>query len=314
MRRARRAHDVVDPRRVEARARRTPASPRRAAGASSCALRPQLALRRRCAAAVAPGRAGPRDLYDSATALPAARPTPRRTAMLPATLAKPPAASAIVPPTSPSAAGRCRTPTSTASPTRSRSGCAAAASARATSSRSCSRPGPSTSRVPRGRQARRDHRRGQRPPHRDRARRGARPRRARARARGARVAPTGHDARRGRRRRRPPTRCCATLRVAGDAPPPLPDDPDRPVAIIFTSGTTGLPKGALYCNRQLAFITQTDVGDTWDGGGRSLHRHVVRAPRLHDQAARQPAARRHDVHHGRAGAPTTRSSCSRASA
>ena len=49
-----------------------------------------------------------------------------------------------------------------------------------------------------------------------------------------------------------------------------PDDPDRPVAIIFTSGTTGMPKGALYCNRQLAFITQTDVGDTWDGGGRSF--------------------------------------------
>jgi hypothetical protein len=26
----------------------------------------------------------------------------------------------------------------------------------------------------------------------------------------------------------------------------------------------------VYCNRQLAFITQTDVGDTWDGGGRSF--------------------------------------------
>jgi acyl-CoA synthetase (AMP-forming)/AMP-acid ligase II len=60
------------------------------------------------------------------------------------------------------------------------------------------------------------------------------------------------------------------LRVAGTAPPPLPDDPDRPVAIVFTSGTTGVPKGALYCNRQLAFITRTDVGDGWDGGGRSF--------------------------------------------
>ena len=60
------------------------------------------------------------------------------------------------------------------------------------------------------------------------------------------------------------------LRIAGAAPQPLADDPDRPVAIIFTSGTTGLPKGALYGNRQLAFITQTDVGDTWDGGGRSF--------------------------------------------
>jgi acyl-CoA synthetase (AMP-forming)/AMP-acid ligase II len=60
------------------------------------------------------------------------------------------------------------------------------------------------------------------------------------------------------------------LRVAGAAPPALPPDPERPVAIIFTSGTTGLPKGALYCNRQLAFITETDVGDNWDGGGRSF--------------------------------------------
>jgi acyl-CoA synthetase (AMP-forming)/AMP-acid ligase II len=59
------------------------------------------------------------------------------------------------------------------------------------------------------------------------------------------------------------------LRAIGEAPPPLPDDPDRPVAIVFTSGTTGVPKGALYCNRQLAFITRTDVGDTWGGGGRS---------------------------------------------
>jgi acyl-CoA synthetase (AMP-forming)/AMP-acid ligase II len=60
------------------------------------------------------------------------------------------------------------------------------------------------------------------------------------------------------------------LRVAGESPPALPDDPDRPVAIIFTSGTTGLPKGALYGNRQLAFITRTDIGDAWDGGGRSF--------------------------------------------
>src|SRR5207237_3395030 len=60
------------------------------------------------------------------------------------------------------------------------------------------------------------------------------------------------------------------LRVRGAAPPRIVDDPDRPVAIIFTSGTTGLPKGALYCNRQLAFITLTDVGDTWGGGGRAF--------------------------------------------
>ncbi|MGQ0825999.1 MAG: class I adenylate-forming enzyme family protein, partial [Actinomycetota bacterium] len=62
----------------------------------------------------------------------------------------------------------------------------------------------------------------------------------------------------------------AARRGAGAPPPELPDDPDRPVAIIFTSGTTGTPKGACYCNRQLAFITATDVGDAWDGGGRAL--------------------------------------------
>jgi acyl-CoA synthetase (AMP-forming)/AMP-acid ligase II len=66
------------------------------------------------------------------------------------------------------------------------------------------------------------------------------------------------------------TELLAPLRVAGDPPPPLPEDPDRPVAIIFTSGTTGAPKGALYCNRQLAFITANDVGDTWGGGGRGF--------------------------------------------
>ncbi|MGZ6996956.1 MAG: class I adenylate-forming enzyme family protein [Acidimicrobiia bacterium] len=55
-----------------------------------------------------------------------------------------------------------------------------------------------------------------------------------------------------------------------DVEPGVPDDPDRPVAIIFTSGTTGLPKGAVYTNRQLDFITATDVGDTWGGGTRSF--------------------------------------------
>jgi acyl-CoA synthetase (AMP-forming)/AMP-acid ligase II len=62
----------------------------------------------------------------------------------------------------------------------------------------------------------------------------------------------------------------ALLRVAGGAPPDLAPDTDRPVAIIFTSGTTGLPKGALYGNRQLEFITRTDLGDAWGGGGRGF--------------------------------------------
>ena len=58
-----------------------------------------------------------------------------------------------------------------------------------------------------------------------------------------------------------------------DAPPavpPLDDDPDRPVAIVFTSGTTGPPKGAVFANRQLDFITTIDTGGKWDSGGAAL--------------------------------------------
>lgn len=56
----------------------------------------------------------------------------------------------------------------------------------------------------------------------------------------------------------------------GGAPPPQRDDPDHPVAIVFTSGTTGTPKGAVFCNRQLAAITELDVGSTWGGGGQGV--------------------------------------------
>src|SRR5207244_8455551 len=62
----------------------------------------------------------------------------------------------------------------------------------------------------------------------------------------------------------------ADLRVSGGSPPPLDDDPDRPVALVFTSGTTGAPKGVVFCNRQLDAVTAIDVGDRWGGGGRSL--------------------------------------------
>ena len=61
-----------------------------------------------------------------------------------------------------------------------------------------------------------------------------------------------------------------SLRVDRAAPPPLPHDPERPVAIIFTSGTTGAPKGALFCNKQLSAIVAIDVGERWGGGGSQL--------------------------------------------
>ena len=59
------------------------------------------------------------------------------------------------------------------------------------------------------------------------------------------------------------------VRSPGDVPV-LDDDPDRPIAIIFTSGTTGLPKGALFAGRQLQAITDIDTGGQWGGGGPTM--------------------------------------------
>jgi acyl-CoA synthetase (AMP-forming)/AMP-acid ligase II len=62
----------------------------------------------------------------------------------------------------------------------------------------------------------------------------------------------------------------AGLRVEGGSVPPLVEDPDRPVAVVFTSGTTGRPKGAVFGARQLQAITDIDVGDRWGGGGPTM--------------------------------------------
>lgn len=50
---------------------------------------------------------------------------------------------------------------------------------------------------------------------------------------------------------------------------PEPDD-ERPIALVFTSGTTGLPKAATFCERQLRFITEVDTHGRWGGGGSTL--------------------------------------------
>lgn len=66
----------------------------------------------------------------------------------------------------------------------------------------------------------------------------------------------------------------AELRAHGSDYDHAPPDLDRPVAIVLTSGTTGLPKGATFTGRQLAAVTRYDLGpdaDTrWGGGGPML--------------------------------------------
>ena len=64
-----------------------------------------------------------------------------------------------------------------------------------------------------------------------------------------------------------PGSVCAGLRLRDESPPPLPPDGDRPVAVVFTSGTTGVPKGAMFTNQILADISIVDAGNGWGEGG-----------------------------------------------
>lgn len=61
---------------------------------------------------------------------------------------------------------------------------------------------------------------------------------------------------------------------ANGSVPTLAPDPERVVAVVFTSGTTGPPKGAVFRNRQLRAICDFDLGagweDRWGGGGPML--------------------------------------------
>ena len=64
--------------------------------------------------------------------------------------------------------------------------------------------------------------------------------------------------------------CLTGLRGDGPASTP-PPDPDRVVAVVFTSGTTGTPKGAVFTERHLAAIDHLDTGDApWGSGGPML--------------------------------------------
>lgn len=62
----------------------------------------------------------------------------------------------------------------------------------------------------------------------------------------------------------------ADLAVPAGTPPPLAPDPDRPVTIVLTSGTTGRPKGAVFTDRQHAAVVEIDTGGAWGGGGPML--------------------------------------------
>ncbi|MEM7284926.1 MAG: class I adenylate-forming enzyme family protein [Actinomycetota bacterium] len=68
-----------------------------------------------------------------------------------------------------------------------------------------------------------------------------------------------------------PEEILASERIIGEAPALLAPDPARPVAVCFTSGSSGEPKGAWYENRQLQAIADLDTGGSWGGGG---HRYA----------------------------------------
>jgi acyl-CoA synthetase (AMP-forming)/AMP-acid ligase II len=87
----------------------------------------------------------------------------------------------------------------------------------------------------------------------------------------------------------------ARVRVNDREPPLVEYDEDRPLVIVLTSGTTGTPRGATFCGRQLAAITRMDVGTEWGGGSplvvatglphigfmTKLPGHLQRAARMH---------------------------------
>lgn len=71
-----------------------------------------------------------------------------------------------------------------------------------------------------------------------------------------------------------PERVLVGLRDPDGTVPRVADDPDRDVAIVLTSGTTGRPKGAVFKGRHHEAVTRYDLGpdglERWGGGGPML--------------------------------------------
>lgn len=59
----------------------------------------------------------------------------------------------------------------------------------------------------------------------------------------------------------------AGLRSDSFQPKKLEENLDRPVCICFTSGSTGIPKGALFTNKELLAIQKMDTEGVWGSGG-----------------------------------------------
>lgn len=73
-------------------------------------------------------------------------------------------------------------------------------------------------------------------------------------------------------RETPADRIWAGVRIPGGVPPAGADSADLtlPETVVFTSGTTGVPKGALFTGKQIAAIAAFDTGGAWGTGSAQL--------------------------------------------